>query len=670
VSSLTIGRLLLATPVTWQEQVGSPVSQQGGTVVPNTRTPLQYQLQISTTAADGQTDTQAARLTIRRQLRSLLNNDPLKYQYAYLYIQYSDDPEQNGWFVPDQASLQDIAQSVGLATGWWNLQTNWFLTGHRRTHREARQVWMKDLRTGLYQRDFRGWIFSTDFSALPALQVTVLPAGVSSAIQAVSGQVIAGAPMPAGRDGGACQVVQGLSDLAVISYERPEASLNLSDVIAYDRMGQITAPSTGPDTSWVELYGPDWPYNWQTSGQPADTPVLDNGLVRLRFGVSDGQQGEPGFWIDLWNGSAYSTQGKMYIRRVGDVSGYCNTFVSSQLIEWTPDRAVIEVVLSNSADAYSRECVYVTVQRGEIGAAFECYPALKSTGAQADCQFIWQAFAATEDANDTAVKVDSQTLPSPTGAAAIQATAGSGSASFAGGVIGNANFTTSENWVVLLRYPTTFNVIAPYQATFSLLQGANAQAATGSGNYIEIVSQNGAGYLQTQVMFSATASDQVNEAETIRNTGSGTTSQVSDATASGGLAVKDTQTTEANATVSKNTNLLQAKYRMIARVKVDSGATGSFRFVLNGVNGSVVTSTSTSWTWIDLGEIASTVAGPNYHVNAWRSAGASGGVYIDRVELVLVEDRTRGTAIFSGARDQAQAALEDSRALGAIVVRG
>lgn len=261
MSSLSIGRLTLGPPQSWQPIAGDTVQSSGGGIVPGTRTAPGYQVTITTWAADGQTDTVAARLSLRRRLVSLLNNTALKLQ-AFLFVVYSDDSEQDGWYVPDQASFTDVTSPVGLATGLWQTAGSWYRAGGRRTHKEAREVWMKDLRAGLYARDALGMVYSTDFSSLPALEVSVLPNGSTRPVVAVSGQVLATAPLATGRDGGQCELVAGQSDMTVVAFERSEAALNISDVIVYDRRGQLTAPSAGPDTSWEEVYGADYPWSW------------------------------------------------------------------------------------------------------------------------------------------------------------------------------------------------------------------------------------------------------------------------------------------------------------------------------------------------------------------------------------------------------------------------
>ena len=681
VATLQIGRLLLgAPPSSVTEPVGDPVGSLGGAVVPAARTGQQFQVALATYLS-GQGDSLLTAQKLRRQLRSLLNNSPMKLQ-GYLYVVYSDDPEQNGWYVPDATTLSGFDKASWKAIGLWQTGSgNWFLAGRRRTHREARSVWMKDLRTGSYARDQLGWIYSTDFSALPALQLSVLPNGALQAANTVSGAAYSGPPLPAGRDGGVCQVLQGLADLTVVSYERAEAALNLSDVIVYDRFGAGDAPSTGPGATWQECYGPDWPWNWLTAGQPADSPVLDNGLVRMRYDATS----TPGFRVDVWTGAAYVEQGKMVVERIGDSTGYCNTWVSAILVEWTPDRAVLLCVLANSGDANSRERVYITVERGALGATFECYPALKAAGGQADVVLQWTPAlnSGAADLNQGVAKIDSQGsgswTPGAAGTAVYAATAGTGAGTGNSGqfgaiaTLGAANFASSENWAAILRCPTAYNVIGAYQTTLVVLQAANAivkyggssSTAYGSNqDTYQVSSQTAAGYAQCQVAFSATQADQILEAEGM-TLGTGTSS-TADAAASGGNAATATRTTDANAHVTRATwpNGFQATYRVFARVKV-SANTGSFYAKTGATTGATVTTTSASYVWLDLGEI--TANNTTLEIHAWIAAG--GTLSVDRVEAVLVQDRARTAAIYSGARDAAQSALEDSRMLGALVAR-
>lgn len=929
MSSLQICRLQIGPPPTWHEGMGDPITNLGGAAIPAPRQALRHQIDISTIAPDGASDTVGDRLRIRRQLRSMLNNTPLKLQ-SYLYIIYSDDEEQNGWYVPDFGQLTDVQDSAGLATGWWNLeQVAWIMAGHKRTNREGRNIWMKDLRAGQAWRDQLKLIYSIDFASLPTLQLSVMPSNSTSVRNAISGQVTPGVPLPAGRDGGICQLVTGQVDLSTLAYERPESAWGLSDTIVYDRrnnIGQfyrqtvladgatsyyrtdettgtvavdqlganpltytggftlgasgalggsgdqdaavtfngttgyavaaaaalkITTPLTleawvkptgvstlqgitgridsggpgyglyilstafiwecngttvsaaatagvwshvvgtwdgsnlrlyingalvagptafaGPITSsaspfsigsivsgsfplagsvdeiavypsalsatqirghynagtsydsggnpvfyngWEEAYGPDYPWSWNsTTPNPAnaDCPVLDNGLVRVRYdALGAGGVGYPGWRVDVWSSSAggYVEQGKMTLQRIGDSTFQDVVWVQASLVEWTPDRAVLLVVLSNPQDVYSAERVYITMQRGELGLIFEAYPPLKAAGTPADAAFIWTpapnvfvagsgSLAIVPDVNVSTCKVDSQGtgnwtpgVPTATQSGGSSpgvfiATAGlgggfggdnSGGAYSTGPTtIGNPNFTTSENWVAILRYPTVYNVIGAYQHVLIPIQAAKAYCWYGASDLVygvnglsevAIQSQTAAGYIQVQLQFGATVSQQVLEAEAM-TLASGTSLATDASTASGPATnntTSSTRTSLANHVSLGNwPNAFVGTYRVFVRVRVSAG-TGSFRL---GTTGTTVACSSTTYTWIDLGE--TTTNGTTTLVI--QASTTTGTVFVDRMESVLVQDRNRTAAIYSGARDGGQAALTDSRCMGCLASR-
>jgi hypothetical protein len=683
MSQIYVGRLLLGAPGQFYEGSGDPVTNNGAAIVPDTRKPLTSSVTLDTLTADGVSDTTANRLRIRRQLRSLLNNTPLKQQ-GYLFLQYGDDPEQDGWYQCDPAQFTDGDGASGLATGWWQLQSvNWYLAGRPRTHREARNVKMKDLRTGLYPRDTLGNLYSVDFSALSALALTVLPPGALLPYNTVTSSRVPTVALPASRDGGVSQQAVGQADLSCIAYDRPEIDLNTADVVVYDRRGAGDAPTTGPGATWEEVYGVDYPWNWLTAGQPQDAPVVDNGLVRVRYdpGSAHGGTGVPGFRVDAWNGTAYVEQGKMCPYRNSNVGqNFLDTWASAGIYAdggYTPDRAAIEVDMGLSTDL-SHERIFVTVQRGESTVQFEYYAAPAINGSAVGAYMYWfpALTAGAQDSNESAFLSNSQTQPSPVGTGVGRFTAGN-SDTWTGGTF-PTTFGSAENFLVLLRCPGAVSTIGPFQTTFALLQSASAvntvalSSAYGvSQNALYLVGPTSVSnpYTQVQVSFTSTVADQVAEAETIRNA-SGTTSQVTDATASNGLSVEDTQTAQTNNPLLKNASaLLVAQYRIWARVKVASGNTGSYRASIGGAYSSVVTSTSTTWTWIDLGEVAAPVASPALGLVAWRSAGSASGVFVDRLELFLVQDRVRTGAAYAGSRDLAQAALYDSRVSGAVVSR-
>lgn len=670
---LRIARLQLGPPsVAAVEPIGDPISGVGGAVVPAPRVPQQVQLQLNTVVTGATTVAQAQML--RRQLRSLLNNSPLKFQ-GFLYIVYDDDTELNGWYVPDQSQIDSRDAASFIAGVWETAVIPFSLIGHQRTHREARQAWAKSLIGGLYQRDTLGWIYSTDFSLMTPLALMALPAGAANAFYNVQWQTVPLVPLPTGADGGTCQQTVGIPDLAVITYERSESNFNLGDVVMYDRRGQITAPNTQADTNWQEVYGDDWPWSWLPSGT-ADVPVLANGLVRVRYNNAH----TIGFSVDLWNGSAYVEQGKMMVVRLGSTTAYDTAWVSAWVREWTPERAVVGIQLSNVAGD-SGEVVFITMARGVIGATFEVYPATQANGTPADAQLRWSPAlnGGSAYAEATLLKIDSQLGLAGNGQIADVLSGGDNQWPASANVLGAASFSSSENYLALLASTTGGSPApAPYQTNFAVVQAAIQAADYGSdtnaygvSDYVVQLGGTGAtnlGYVQVSVAFSPTVSDQVNEAENIRNA-SGTTSQISDGNASNGLAVQDTQTAATNPTLSKASNLLQAKYRILVRVRAGTGGTASFKAALGATSSATETTTSTSYVWLDLGDVLAPSASPTFTVTAWNPTTSDDAV-VDCYRAILVEDRTRSVAIYSGARDAGVAQLTDSRALGALTARG
>lgn len=437
----------------------------------------------------------------------------------------------------------------------------------------------------------------------------------------------------------------------------------LAAASTYDTPAGLANPQTA--YGWQEMYGPDWPYNWQTAGQPPDAPTLENGLCRVRY---DQSAGVPGFRVDVWNGATYVEQGKLTVYRNGDSFAVCTAFVSASLVEWTPDRAVLLCVLAVMTDAYSRERVYITMTRGVTGCRFEYYSALKAAGGQADAILLWGAAAA--DVNGAAVKIDSQAQPPAAGAGVIAATAGSGSSAFPGATLGAASFATSENDIALLRCSAAATV-TPYQASLAVVQAAGAGVSTQSDtsgygvarNALAVASSAGAGYISAHLSFAPTAGQQIMEAESM-TLGTGTVSSA-DAAASGGFAATATRTTDANAHATQASwpNGTLGKYRVFARVKV-SANTGSFYAKTGASTGTTVTTTSTGYMWLDLGDMVA--SNTTLEIHAWIAAG--GTVSVDRVEAVLLSDLT-GAGRAQGMRDLGQSALTDSRALGTLTAR-
>jgi hypothetical protein len=594
------GRMLLDSPEQWTEQMGDPVTNIGGAPVPAVRTALRHSVDVPTFTSPIATDTPERRFRLRRQIRSLLNNT--NYKMLGIFLIWEDDEEQNGWYIPDQGQLAAGADSP-LTHGYFKLENFvWFKSGAPRTHRAAAGLSVKALSGGLWPRDILRTIYSTDFSALGltgvSRSIVYLRPNITDVVNAVNLETQeVQVTLPTGRDGGANTVLIEQPDLTVISYEVPETSMTLGDVIVYDQRGLTGLPSKAEDPQtfgWEEIYGPDYEYT------PNSVPVLDNGLIRVIYDPTH----IPGFKVYVWSGTEYVEQGKMLFKVEGGDSSniFAETFVSATIKEYTPERGVVQVVLTAKStltgDTNTWRCtVYITLQRGWRGPRFEMYstPAKTFLGESsvAEGSLYWSPPAIP--ANTSAIKFDG------TGAK-IKATAGSGSKELPTGLIGDSTFS-NENLVVQITEGGN------YQVAFAVVRAniaASVAAVTEGYGVVTnnlIFKSNEAGYISAQLGFITQQTDQIMEAENMI-LGSGTT-VVTDSEASGGKTTQASRTTMA-VHVSRATwpNGHEGRYRVLARAKVALGATLSLRATA-ALPGSIVTTSSATYAWVDLGDIFS-----------------------------------------------------------------
>lgn len=657
---LRLGRISLPTilsPIT--EAVGDPLEDTaGGVAIASVRRSRQFTFDVPIYGPSSDPNWLATGQRLRRQVRALMDNAPAK-DYG-VYLLFSPDAEQNGWLKIGTGILVYADGGVSFASYKLTLEQAYRIASLR-THRPARRVEQADRRLSTTPDDYLGMVYSTDFAnAYPGSPASVVPAflpvGVSDVVVNRVGIV---APARAGRDGGVGMAV-GQSDGFVASFEMPEASVGLNDVVIFDRRGNLGPFGTGGsyDTptgpanqqaayGWEEIYGQNHPLSSQT-----DVPVLDNGLCRVRYDASN----LPGFRVDAWS-NGWVEQGKVTFARRDAVAASLDTLVSAQVEEWTPERAVALAVMRSSADPASRELLYISLQRGWTGPRFEIYanPRANGTPAGAEMHFT----SAVADPNASAVKID-------TAGGAIVASAGGGAL----GQVGAVSFT-AENHLTMLRQGQSLSAVwAAAQASAGASFDTSALAYGGAARNRTWLYVDGVGYLSGHLGFASQAAGQLAEAEAARNTGSATATQVADAAASGGQAVNDTQTATARTTTA--TGLRAARYGAFARVRVTTaGDTGSFRFdTTTGAGTVVATTTSLTYVWVYLGEAPIAAVTNTYGVLGWRSAGTgTTGVRVDRVELVKLEDRVDAAPAYDGARDHGVQELFDTRTVPTFVTR-
>jgi len=647
--SLTIGRLTLDDPDGWSEPVGEAFQMVGGVPTPGERQGLRVSPKL-TVWGPGVGGTAAAqkldRERVRRQLRSLLQNLPCRMQG--LYVLWTEDPDQNGWYVPGAATF-DAAEISALYVSNWDVGAlELALTGRARTHRRAVRAYLKDRRLATTPRDFRQSLFSIDFDHLTALALTALPSTVSDVLAH-------GVTVPptitvaeAGFLSASLRRAVGLPDFAVVSFEQAEVSRNLGDVVIYDRRGTTTLLSTGPQTVWEEVYGSDYPL---TGG---DVPVVENGLVRVSYDAAN----TDGLRVDRWTGSAWAEQGKITLQRHdGAAWNDLDTLTSAKVEEWTAERAVLRMVMSRAADASSREVVYVTLQRGWTGPRVEVYPARTTAGAIAGAGISWNVPTVATD--DSAYCIDAASV------GVIVPTAGSGAVTFTAAALGAASFGQGQNWAALAREGGTFDA---YLAV--LQEGAEKRVGNSSGPYgaarnLTQVRHQTAGYMSAHLAL--VPHDTHQELDNGDFTaGTGTTLSAADGTAIDGTAASTTRTTDANphVTLAAWLTTRQGRYRVFARVRTTASTLNIYAKTTAGT-GATKTTTSTTYVWLDLGEIVAD--GSTLEIHMWATAAAT--TFFDRLEAVRVEARDTDDLAYNGAADFGQSVLYDSRQVAEVVAR-
>ncbi len=420
--SVTVGRLSLDDPENFPESVGESVANVGATPVPGGRAGLTHSIALTSFPASSG-DTATDRQRVRRQLRSLVNNLP--YRLQGVYVAWTEDTERSGWYVPGKADF-DVADISGLVSAYWKLSLGELReVGKRRTHRRATSVYIRSLLDGTVPRDYLKRVYSTNFSDQTPVALTHLPSTVTDYRFEDGSAIPTLTTARTGYGSSSLQAVIGGTNLQVVSYEQDEANRNLGDVVIYDRRGTLTLTTTGPTTGWEEVYGPDWPL---TSG---DAPVLENSLARVSYDTSN----TDGFVVERWIGSTWSHEGKVLVKRITTGGTYDTTFVSADIMEWTPERGVVRAVMSVSGDAASREEVYLTLQRGWTGPRVEVYPAKTSAGANANAGIAFYA-SVTPAGTSYARKEDDAGLQTATG-----------TTGFSNATLGSATGFNDENWL-------------------------------------------------------------------------------------------------------------------------------------------------------------------------------------------------------------------------------
>lgn len=651
IADFKLGRMVFPTIYEgFKEAVGDTLDTVGAGLAAGERKPRSFPLTIPVRASSHELDPYADGDRMRRQVRSLMDNARLRL--GGLYMEVAFDAEQNGWMLIGGGDLEYAEGGVTLADYKLTLNDA-YRVGQRRTHRRALRIEARDRRLSTTPRDTERLVYSTGFAASLAVVQVALPHGVTDVLSRAPGGV-SQAPAAETVDGGSVTLVKGVIHGDVVSYEQPEEDMDLGDVLVFDRrgvtnpVGLMAAKDPQVDYGWEEVYGQNYPL---TEG---DVPVLQNGLCRVRYLV---QGSSSVFAVDQFSGGIWVERQRIApLLYIGATARYGVTFLSAQVREWTPERAVVLCRFATN-ESTPFDC-YLTLHRGWSGPRVETY--VRPAGYSNEYQAAVIA------------------MPAPNFGFAITSSKGARASSESWSE--TLTFGESdEPWFALsqlesgtsrLSYAINVPSSVVLRGTDSTLFGATRKGfsvgGTKTGGGTEALKLR-TGYASLEVRQGATGSA-VFEAETYRNV-SGTTSETSVAEASGGKAVQDTQAAATNRTVYEPAGgtalglTSGSTYAVFVRARaVTAGGTASIKAEISTAS-ATKTTTSNTFTWIYMGTITKSSASARFAIWAWRSAG-TGNVEVDRVVVV-----PHTMADQEGAGDVGAQSLYDSRAISELVAR-
>lgn len=439
-----------------------------------------------------------------------------------------------------------------------------------------------------------------------------------------------------------------LEDLGVASIEadRPYGD---GDVYAWRWLGPpgqaMSATDEAIAAGWEEILGPDQELSTvNVAGVGVDVPVLTNDLCRVRYLAT-----RQAWAIDSWDATslAWVELGRVNVWREhgpGTLAQLAN-LIAANVLEWTPERAVVKALIGQAGNRLE---VYITLQRGWTAPRFEVYPL-----------------------SNTVAPVGSSIRFVPAGADTVRALKGTQTDGFRAWTDGQdlGAFTSDDPYVAIFRdvgtLPTV--VMSVLQANVRALARSDTLAYGTARIGIGVDSQAGSyanGYCS--VTFAVTAAPALVEAETYRNAGSGTTSQVADGGDAGGQAIEETQAANtANTTAGITPTAVglggAGTVAVWALVRVvTAGATLTANVRIGSTAQPIVTYNGTTYAWVRLGEVNPTSMANDIAVRLWRTVG-TGAVRVAKVLLVPLERRGALGSDYDGVRDHWQANLIDSR---------
>lgn len=344
VLQLRLGPLQLTTlPGELKETLGDQVEVVGGAVTAGERRARAFQVTIPIRGDATDTDRYLVGERMRRQVRALIANTQARLQG--LYLEFSADPELNGWLLVGGGDLSYGPGGITLADFRLEL-TDCYQIASMRTHRPARRLIAVDRRLSTTPRDTLGTLYSTKFAGSTAVAAHVLPVAITDATVRSTGAPLAGSTR-ASADGD-LTLTTGLLHGDVIDFEQAETDQNLAHVQILDRQGETD------ETLWEQVFGADQPL---TAG---DVPVLSNKVCRVVFDVAASSLNIESWIAGAWGLAATVTYPALSAIRAG-------------LMGWTPERGVL--LITGVQATSTRVQLIITLQRGWTGPRIESYTA-------------------------------------------------------------------------------------------------------------------------------------------------------------------------------------------------------------------------------------------------------------------------------------------------------
>lgn len=453
---------------------------------------------------------------MRRQVRSMMEN--AKLRLGGLYMRCLFDTELNAWLLIGAGDLEYDDGGVTFANYKLSLNDS-YMVGRPRTHRAARRIEAIDRRLSTTPRDIERLVYSSAFAATPAVAQTALPSGVVD-LRSRGGVSTSVLPPLATADAGSVVPLKGVVQGDVISFEQPESAMNLGDVLVLDRRGfkapagMMEAKEPQETYGWEEVYGTDYPLSSE------DIPVLSNGLCRIRHMTTPGFS----FALDQFSGGGWVERGRIVpMANTTATSAFTFPAQPATVKEWTPERAV--VMCRFNCGGTGTVDVYIILQRGWSAPRIEVYTRPGSE-VRANVTYV------PNDASGMLLSMPSALRVSAEGWASTVAIAESDEPWFVlapvsgGGV--RHNFAAGAPGNVVTTENTFYYGATRYALRY---EGSKASATT-------------TGWAGLELSLGGTESVTIFEAETYRNTGSATSSEVTETDASGEKAVQDTQVAE------------------------------------------------------------------------------------------------------------------------------